>query len=197
MLQPQSATRVRHQGAGLRLAAPPGAAGTAAGRPGPRPRPAAPKWADACATSRPCGTIGADPDRKASDEKEPPGDRHQGHSEPGVRDILRPTSPRPVARRPAGCGRASRRQEDRRRHRATGDARRAEPHLPRPPARSDEMADVQPAAELVEADVQDFGPSVQQAQPVSCLARFIPWASATECSCPPPWTRTVSSTSPC
>ena len=58
------------------------------------------------------------------------------------------------------------------------------------------MADVQPAAELVEADVQDFGPSVQQAQPVSCLARFItwwkwlcrswviPWASATACAFP-------------
>ena len=77
-------------------------------------------------------------------------------------------------------------KEGRRRHRAAGDARRAEPHLPRPPARSDEMADVQPAAELVEADVQDFGPSVQQAQPVSCLARFIPWASATACAFPGP-----------
>ena len=38
MLQPQNATRVRHLGAGARLATPPGAVRTAAGRPGQKPR---------------------------------------------------------------------------------------------------------------------------------------------------------------
>ena len=172
MLQPQSATRVRHQGPSVRLATPHTRPGTAAGGPGHMAR-RPPR--NGLSLAPPTG-LAAQPGQTQNAErtmrKNPPGDRDQGRLCPGVRG---PAAPRPDTRRPAGFGRTSRRQEGRRRHRAAGDARRAEPHLPRPPGgqvRRD-GAGVQPAAELAEVDVQDIGPSVQQAQPVSCLARFI------------------------
>ena len=169
-LQPQNATRVRHLGAGVRLAAPPGAAGTTAGSPRQRPRRTAPKRAAACTTGRRCGTIGTDPDREQTMRKNPLATAIRAIVSPEFETFCDPLHPGLllVARRGADGRPDAKKIVAAIEQRETLDVLNPifrDPATRRPgPTRWHRC----PARRgVVEVDVQDIGPSVQQAQPVA------------------------------